>query len=76
MTQTETFERIFPTVWTESYLGYMATPSYYDLLLNAWEHKYIHEREIERERERRRERDRKKKEREIGRDNPSNEREL
>jgi len=40
LTQTETFERIFPTVNSAHYLGYMHSPSYYDLLLDAWEHKY------------------------------------
>jgi len=40
LTQTETFERIFPSMHTAPYLTYMNRPSYYDLLLAAWEEKY------------------------------------
>ncbi|XP_023340842.1 tubulin polyglutamylase TTLL4 isoform X2 [Eurytemora carolleeae] len=41
LTQTELYERIFPTIHTKPYLDLMNKPSYYDLLLTAWEEKYL-----------------------------------
>ena len=40
LTQTRTFERIFPRPDTSHYLGLMSTDNYYDLLLAAWEDRY------------------------------------
>ena len=50
LTQTETFERIFPRKDTLHYLQYMSNTNYYDLLLSAWEAKYSGCREKGRER--------------------------
>ena len=40
LSQTETFERIFPTDKTSHYLQFTSNCNYYDVLLSAWEHKY------------------------------------
>ena len=40
LSQTRTFERIFPRPDTEPYLDLMASNNYYDLLLAAWEQRH------------------------------------
>eukprot|EP00092_Neocalanus_flemingeri_P017927 GFUD01019398.1.p1 GENE.GFUD01019398.1~~GFUD01019398.1.p1 ORF type:complete len:366 (-),score=109.30 GFUD01019398.1:56-1078(-) len=50
LTQTETFERIFPRPDTSHYLQYMSSTNYYDLLLSAWESRYAECREEGRQR--------------------------
>lgn len=40
LSQTRTFERIFPRPDTEPYLDFMASKNYYDLLLAAWEQRH------------------------------------
>jgi len=50
LTQTETFERIFPRPDTSHYLQYMSSTNYYDLLLASWEKKYAGCREEGRQR--------------------------
>ena len=40
LSQTRTFERIFPRPDTEPYLDFMASNNYYDLLLAAWEQRH------------------------------------
>ena len=40
LSQTRTFERIFPRSDTEPYLEFMAANNYYDLLLAAWEQRH------------------------------------
>lgn len=37
-------ERIFPGQQTHTYLKYTELPRYYNRLLDAWEHKYHHNR--------------------------------
>ncbi|XP_046629114.1 tubulin monoglutamylase TTLL4-like [Neodiprion virginianus] len=40
LTQLELFEKIFPTNQSHKYLKYFTKPKYYDMLLDAWEHRY------------------------------------
>ena len=40
LSQTETFERIFPTEATSHYLQFTSCSNYYDNLLSSWEQKY------------------------------------
>jgi len=40
LSQTETFERIFPTEKTSHYLQFTSCSNYYDNLLSSWEQKY------------------------------------
>ncbi|XP_017885108.2 tubulin polyglutamylase TTLL4 [Ceratina calcarata] len=44
ITQTGRFEKIFPTGTTHKYLGFFEEPRYYNLLLDAWENAYEHDR--------------------------------
>ena len=40
LSQTESFQRIFPTDQTSHYLQFTSNSNYYDVLLSAWEQKY------------------------------------
>jgi len=50
LTQTDTFERIYPRPDTFHYIQYTSSTNYYDLLLAAWETKYASCREEGRKR--------------------------
>ena len=45
LSQTQTFERIFPTAKTSHYLQFTSCCNYYDNLLSSWEQKYSGARE-------------------------------
>ncbi|KAK0078300.1 hypothetical protein PV325_002714 [Microctonus aethiopoides] len=45
LTQTDKFERIFPTKLSYPYFDFFDVPRYYNMLLDAWENKYSDNRE-------------------------------